>query len=310
MKIVNFPNGPIQTFRQHRWMILGGVIAVFISIFLIRQSLSVHFKQYQQYRDHLIQLQKLDAEFEQEILKSRYELYSSYDALVQNLAEQKSLQQQLQSIPRFVNPPERQEIQQMLKERESLLEKKEELSEQFKSRNALLKNSLRYLPLLTQQLTGKLEANVQSKNWDFNQISTLKNTLNDLIQNLLLYNIAVDEQLALNINTLTEKLSQLEVQYELTADEFNSQLIRAHTQIIITTKPQVEQLTSQLLNSSKQQSNGLEQRLAQSYQRAIRTTTVYRFITCVWLLFMVVLINYLLLKRFRQLQAKAIVEEG
>ncbi len=310
MKTINFPKWQINTFHQQRWVMIGGVIAMLISIFLIRQSLSVRFTQYQQYRDNLIQLQTLDAEFEQEILKSRYQLYASYDRLVQNLTEQKSLQQQLQIIPRFVNLSERKEIQQMLKEREKLLEKKVELSEEFKSRNALLKNSLRYLPLLTQQLTQKLEAKVQSNTWDFNQTSILKNTLNDLIQNLLLYNIAVDEQLASNIINLTEKLSQLELQYELTADEFPSQIVRAHTNIILTTKPQVEQLTTQLIQASEQQSNGLEQRLAQTYQQAIRTTTIYRLTTYVWFVFLLISINYLVLQKIRQQPVNTMIDKG
>jgi|GEM_PF-2506753 len=291
-------------FASNRGQLLRAVVVLVvlvISVFLISKSLSIRFEQYQQYRDAIVKLKELDSKFNQEILKSRYELFASYDPLVENLRQQQTIQQQLQNIPDFVDARGKQDIEEILKERKTLLEQKQSLSERFKSRNALLKNSLRYLPLLTNQLEEKFEAQEkQAKNLEPEQISALRTTLNRLIRNLLLYNVAVDEKLSLEIETLTKQLSQLETKYELTEDQFPSQLVKSHSTIILNTKPQVEQLTTQLSQSLEQQTKALEKPFISSYQRAVSRVNRYRLLTYGWFLMLLISINYFLLKSSRQ----------
>ncbi|NET48731.1 MAG: hypothetical protein F6K09_08395, partial [Merismopedia sp. SIO2A8] len=143
-------------------MILGSIVAIAVSSWLIYQSLRIPFSEYRTYQQGILQLRSLEAEFNQEILKSQYELFTSYDALVQNLANQEALQTRLTEIPTFVEGNERRTIQRLLTERAAALEQKDNLSEWFKSRNALLKNSLRYLPFLTEQLETTFQAQSSS----------------------------------------------------------------------------------------------------------------------------------------------------
>ena len=119
--------------------------AIFILAFLINKSLSVDFNQHQRYRIAIVQLQEKDATFNQDILKSKYQLFTSYDLLVNTLTTQKTIQQQLQEIPIFIDAREQRQIQSLLATQAELLQQKEKLSERFKSQNAALKNSLRYL---------------------------------------------------------------------------------------------------------------------------------------------------------------------
>ena len=277
------------------------LVAFLLSGFLISKSISVNFEQYQQYRNGIVDLQEVDFTFNQEILKSRYELFASYDKLVGSLAEQKYVLQQLQNIPDFVGFQERQEIESILKEIRALIKKRETISERFKSRNALLKNSLRYLPLLTSQLDQKFDAQEKAKKWKNNQITSLRNTLNALIRNLLIYNVAVDKKLILNIENLRDKISQLAIQYELTEDEFPSQLVKSHADIILTTKPQVEELTVQLLQPLDQETVLLYKTIETSYKQAARIVNQYRCLTCIWFVILLILGNYLFLKNWNQI---------
>ncbi|MEO1561296.1 MAG: DAHL domain-containing protein, partial [Cyanobacteria bacterium J06632_19] len=245
--------------NQKKTIVTGSVsLSVLLLFFLISKSFPANFEKYQQYRDSITKFREVDLTFNQELLKSRYELFADYDPLVRSIAKQKVIQQKLQKIPDFIPTQKRQEIELILKEIRTVIAKRENLSERFKSQNALLKNSLRYLPILTDKLSTKLDGEEETKVLQQNQSTALKNTLNALFRNLLLDNITVDKQLRENIDNLIGEFSQLQLQYELSEEEFPSQLVKAHTNVIVTTKPKIEELTTQLLQSLEQNTESLE----------------------------------------------------
>ena len=337
---------------------MAGVLIVLFSGFLVSQSFAASFSRYQAYRDAIVSLRQLEANFNQELLKSRYELFASYDAIVQNLASQEALQSQLSIIPSFVNAQDRRELTRILQERGTALTQKEDLSEWFKSRNALLKNSLRYLPFLTRQIEASFEAaaspeatatsgtanaagtpierpveastEVSTNATDTAadtaitdtpeatetaapdavvtptstltaaQIATLRGTLNQLIRNLLLYNASGEEGLADQAEILAQQLSELENTLEIPEDTLPTRVFRSHANVILTTKPLVEELTGQLLLPLEQYSNELEVTLERAYQQAGRRANLFRVLNLVWLLLLLGTANFLFVKRFRQ----------
>ena len=284
--------------------IISVIIILLISFFLISKSFDTSTKPYQEYQDNLIKLQQLDADFNQEILKSRYELFTSYDPLVKNLIDQQSLQVNLKNIPIFIDTKSQKELEIILEDINNLLEKKANLNESFKSKNAQLKNSLRYLPLLTNQLETKFAAQEKAESLTPSQLANLRSNLSKLIRNLLLYNIAVDEKIQSEIESLMAQLSQLSIEYGLTEDEFPSRLVESHTSIILNTKPQVEQLTTQLITPLKEETKALEILLENSYKWANILTNIYRFLTVCWLLGLLFLLNYILLKKLQNTNPK------
>ncbi|MEO1432447.1 MAG: DAHL domain-containing protein [Cyanobacteria bacterium J06633_8] len=287
--------------NQKKTIVTGSVsLSVLLLFFLISKSFPANFEKYQQYRDSITKFREVDLTFNQELLKSRYELFADYDPLVRSIAKQKVIQQKLQKIPDFIPTQKRQEIELILKEIRTVIAKRENLSERFKSQNALLKNSLRYLPILTDKLSTKLDGEEETKVLQQNQSTALKNTLNALIRNLLLYNITVDKQLRENIDNLIGEFSQLQLQYELSEEEFPSQLVKAHTNVIVTTKPKIEELTTQLLQSLEQNTESLETKVEDSYQQVTGLVNLYRLLTFGWFILVLALINYLLMKRLRR----------
>lgn len=353
--------------QQRLWISLGCVLIVLVSGFLMSQSLAASFSRYQTYRDAIVTLRQLEATFNQEILKSRYELFASYDALVQNLASQEALHEQLSQVPGFVGPQDRRELMRILQERYTALIQKEDLSEWFKSRNALLKNSLRYLPFLTRQIESSFEAAslpvpvdsaetpagaaaaavpattaaqttvpptdttavdspiasssvppaspesaaappagvssatvVPTTALTAAQTATLRGTLNQLIRNLLLYNASGEETLADRAEALAQQLTELENTLEIPAEVFPTQVFRAHANVILTTKPLVEELTGQLLVPLAQYTRELETTLEGAYQQAGRRVTLFRSLGVVWSLLLLAAANLFVVKRYRQ----------
>lgn len=329
LKQPNLKNNNLKTWG---W----GMAIVLISAFLISQSVAAPFKRYQAYREAIVSLQALESNFSQEILTSRYELFASYDGLVTNLAEQEILHRQLSDIPAFVNAQAAREMTRILQERQTALTQKEDLSEWFKSRNALLKNSLRYLPFLTRQIESSFDANPQpvkpNKTAEAKetvganepkstkttgpttpptatvststialspaQRATLRGTLNQLIRNLLLYNASGETQVAEQAEALTQKLADLENTFEIPEEALPTQVFRAHANVILTTKPLVEDLTGQLLLSPAQHTDELASTLEQAYQQAGRRASLFRSLTLVWFLSLMGGANYWYVKRY------------
>lgn len=312
----------------------GGIgLFVLIYAFLISQSLVSPFSHYQAYKKDIVTLQALEASFNQEVLTSRYKLFSSYDGLVNNLAEQEALQQKLTTVPGFIGTKDQQAMARILQERQIALTQKEELSEWFKSRNALLKNSLRYLPLLTRQVESSFKPPVQPTK-DSNdetkteitsetsessetvekslstavstelsslspaQQATVRDNLSQLIRNLLLYNASGEEQVAERAETLTQSLADLENTLEIPEDELPTKVFRSHANVILTTKPLVEDLTEQLLTPLGQHTNDLETTFERAYKQANRRASIFRGITLLWFLGLLGAVNYWYVKRY------------
>jgi PAS domain S-box-containing protein len=261
-------------------------IAFFILAFLVFKSRAVDFKKHQQYRDAIAEIQENDAIFNQNILKARYKFFTSYDSLVHNLAVQKKIQKQLQEIPNFIDARGTREIKSIVEKQGKLLSSKESLSEQFKSQNSALKNSLRYLPVLVTQ-----------HNW----VEPLKTNLNNLLYDILLYNVTADEELTSAIKVQMEKLSQLKGQYAVGKDKVLIELALSHSKIILSYKPQVDQLTDQLLKIPLEQNTQVLGTLYSNYyQKALKTVNNYRLAAYGWFLIILAWITYLVIKTLYQ----------
>lgn len=269
------------------------LVAILILAVLISKSLSIDFNQHQRYRSAIVELQEKDATFNQDILKFRYELFNSYDSLVNSLNRQKTIQKQLQELPSFLDAREKRQIQNILKNQAELLQQKENLSERFKSQNATLKNSLRYLPTLI--------AEIKETDSDQKWFVPLKTTLNNLLYDILLYNFTASEDLKPLIKTQIMKLSQIKDQYKVSEKQFSIKLTISHTIIILNNKPQVDELTNQILNIPiAQHAKTLETVYDDSYQKAIKTVNIYRLFAYSWSLVLLGGISYLIINKFSE----------
>ncbi|HEY9819212.1 MAG TPA: DAHL domain-containing protein [Candidatus Sericytochromatia bacterium] len=276
------------------------VAVLLILAFLLSKSLSINFNQHQRYRSALVKIQEEDATFNQNILKSRYELFNSYDSLVNNLAAQKMLQKQLHEIPNFIGAMGKRQIQNLLARQAELFNKKESLSERFKSQNATLKNSLSYLPILI----AETEQTATAKAW----FIPLKTTLNNLLYDILLYNLTANEELKSNIKTQIEKLSQIKDKYGINENEFSTQLVISHTNIILINKSLVDDLTRKIINiPAASQAKTIENIYDELYQKAIKNSNIFRWLAYAFSLVLIANISHLFIKKLSEANQKITV---
>lgn len=104
------------------------------------------------YERQLRTLLALDFQLSAEVLKARAGVSGHYDGIVQTAAARKRAYRELRQYPNFVRGRAESEIRFQLDEGERLRAESERLIERFKRENSILRNSLRFLPVLAAEL--------------------------------------------------------------------------------------------------------------------------------------------------------------
>lgn len=221
---------------QRRRMDMSIFIAAFVVLgCLFWQSQGVNLSHQQQYQALFFQSEEHKARLDQNILMARHELFNDYDALVRYSQALQQDQVALKQPPTFVHNPERGKILSLLSENAQDLNHQAELLEQFKSKNAVLKNSLQYLPLLMEQIEKQVDSS-----------SPAIASLGQAFKSVLLYNQTSQSAL---LSTITQQISQVEQKQTELSQESRAmaKLAIAHMRIIIAHQETVNTLTTQLL---------------------------------------------------------------
>jgi PAS domain S-box-containing protein len=266
--------------KQQLQKLLGACGAVLLFIILICQSLAIDYTQHERYQDKIIQQFQSDATINQSILKSQYSLLSSYDPLVRAVNDQKIFQQELKNIPNFIGG-DKSKIEAVLAENVKTVKEQEDLVEQFKSQNAVFKNSLSYLPALIQDLKKQGLAKDGA-------------SLASMLDNILLYTVAADPQLLPVIQSQVSQLQQAQ----------NPPLVKlaiAHTKIILDGKPKISQLTKAILALPLSTNiRKLDTTYNQSYQEALNRSSLFRQLAYAWLLVIGTVLAYWVIQNLKK----------
>jgi methyl-accepting chemotaxis protein len=285
--------------NKSRWLkLLTIFVGAIVLIFLTVKSMSINLEKHQQYQKALAHQNEEKAIINQELLKSKYELFFSYDPLVNHLSELKQTQEQLNLIPKFIDSQSHQDFQQILAENAEAIEQAESLIEKFKTQNSAFKNSLRYLPSLAAEIVKKTASPNTNPNFAV--------SLDELVQNILLYNLTSTQELTSSVKTTIEKLQQLREETIDEEDLFLIDIAKRHGEIIFSYRPQIDQLTQkilQLLNT--QRSEQLDQAYNFYYQKAVNETITYRYFAYGWSLILLSWIASLAINRTLKLLKKS-----
>jgi PAS domain S-box-containing protein len=246
--------------------IVLGMGAAMLLTFLFFGQHGVDSGQHVRFIDNLQLMKELDAEIDLNLLESRYDIRGSYDLFVRQLRDMKTIEKDLQTIPSFIPGYDRDEIKRLVEKESELLSQKEQLLESFKSDNAILKNSLRYFPILI------AEADRASKRHD----SYLHGLLSNLLRDILLYNLTPGSDLAGTLNGEIAQILGDAALHPLLRPELDS--IIAHATTITELKPKVDSaimdVNSLPLAKSIDQINNFYFDLYENGQRVGR---IYRF---------------------------------
>lgn len=258
-------------------MVTSGVI-LFSVLFVNAQA--IDFTQHNQYFVTLRRINELDARINQNVLQSRYGLLTYYDPIVNELKELQDLQKRLKQTPSFINQQGQMEIYQLLQAHVEFLQQKEQLIEDFKSKNAIIRNSLSYFPIAVANTVDK--ASAKSRN---DEVAIL----NSLLRDVLVYNLSSNEVLIPTINEQIEMLRQSKKRFPSSLNEAELDIAIAHAKIIVQYQSDVNNLVKQIIElPTSQRAESLSQTYIRCYQQALRTANIYRL----WLfLFSLVLLG-------------------
>ncbi|MDL2358037.1 MAG: diguanylate cyclase, partial [Pseudomonadota bacterium] len=181
---------------------------------------------------NLRELEKLDAEWNANILRSRLGLDTGYGALAAPLPRMHQLESSLYEALAMTRGAAAPQAYQRLS---AALKEKERLVEQFKGGNAVLRAALVYLPPaitdLKTDLTGIEGALVPSRT-----VLTLDGALNTLLTDILRYNLAPDNALALRIETTLGTMLVQKAAFSPAVGE-KADLLLLHTRAVLRYRP-------------------------------------------------------------------------
>lgn len=262
----------------------GVTVAFLLLIFLGFKGKAVNVSQYQEYADLIASQVESDTEVELALLKERYTLLRNDEPLEEALAEELSIQQELaQKIPSFIVNEDRVKLQNLISRDAQLLEEKTELVNQFQTTNAELQKALIQLPSLVNQLKNTSDADLEQ-----------------LIDDVLIYIMATDEQLVTSIedelNTVKSKLNT----GGFSSAEDVAQVVQL-TQTVLDNKPFADALLDQVVNLPLTTNiRELERTFDQSSRVAFRQVAIYRNVAYLVALALIGMIAYALVARLRQ----------
>lgn len=217
--------------RRRILNVLLAAILVGTLAFLIFKIQSINLNDHNSAVNTLRQLKQTDAEWNVNLLKTKIGLENNYDAIAKPLPLLESLKSNLTStlLLQKSNSAFDLQLQQSIVNYEKLMDEKINLIDQFKSKNAILRNSLRFLPTATSETIDALNKGVES----FKLRLDLQRSINSILIDVMTYSSGSDPQLKSRIddsvNFLRQKTGQL-------SPEFSERLevLSVHLNIILT----------------------------------------------------------------------------
>lgn len=186
------------------------------------------------YEQELRTLVALDFRMSAEILRAGSGLSAHYDGIVQTGAARKRAHRALRELPSFLQGRAEMEVRYLLDVAERVRTQAETLIERFKREHAILRNSLRYLPVLARDVDRIAPANQAARRSQ------------ELIRDSLLLQTVQDPQL---LSRVDSELEWLEIARKEAPEAphalFDSVL--AHARIVRERTPLVQELTRGIL---------------------------------------------------------------
>lgn len=278
---------------------LLGIVALLLAstlLFLYLKSSSNQTLTYTESRYLISRMKQLNAQWETEILKARIDTNHNYDPLVTPLTEMTRLWERFDTMEsshgRNESPVWRASHDAYL----SAFEEKSRLVEQFKSHNAVLRNSLAFLPTAEDDIQQPLARLLDSDKLQLQNIAT--DTYDLLLSGLEFAQVTSDDKAAdilVGLNKLSVNKLRLPEQFHRPID-----ILSNHIALILREQPVVNRLLenieaipvaerlddiTDLLNKDQQQADAIDQR--------------YHFYMLVFSVLLVMLLVYLAIHLMR-----------
>ncbi|VAW69184.1 Sensory box histidine kinase/response regulator [hydrothermal vent metagenome] len=268
--------------------ILLGISALLLLSFLFIMTKTVDTQRHKKIFNQINQLMRVDATLNQHILEIHQGLLPHYDPVVEDIKSLNQLQSNIAVLLIQLPADNTTEIKQQLEVVSLVVSQKSELLERFKSSNALLINSLRYLPVITSQLIKKLPNTIAA--------APVKHELNELLHNTLIYNLTSERSIKKQSSNAADSLTfSFESQFPERQKELS--ILLAHIKIAMNQKHQIDTFIPQLLKlPSTQQIEKLLKVYIEAHNRLIQRANDYRLALYAFSVLLLTYIAFILLK--------------
>jgi len=273
-----------QTYQAIDWRSVAFVLVLVSGLSLFyTQTQSVDTDKHKKIVQSLLELRQFSAQVNEQVLFAQRHGFHNYDLLSKSSKVLMPLLQEVRlNLPQGANEKLNAEVVEL----NGLLEQQAEILEVFKSRNALLKNSLNFLPTIANKVLSDLQASRLPN-------PQLMSGVNQLFRETLSYNLTSDLKLVPKLQGL---LTQFNNQYRHSALRNNRDLRRflAHVQIILGTRQQVDELSNALLSLPIiADSIKMEKIYLNQYDHAFAGVETARFVMYVFSLVLLLYIMFL-----------------
>lgn len=262
----------MKTYHRRNLLVLSGVALLLAStlLFLYLKSSSDQTATYAESRDLIGRIKQLNAQWETEILKARITISHNYDPLVAPLNEMTQLWEQFET--KESNHGRNDPIWHAGHDAyHTAVQEKTRLVEQFKSHNAVLRNSLAFLPTAEDDIQEPLTRLLDEDKLQLQNIAT--DTYDLLLSSLEFAQVTSDDKAA----DILVGLNKLKVNKERLPEQFHSPIdvLSNHIALILREQPVVNQLLqnieavpvaarlddiTSLLNQDQQQTEAIDRR--------------------------------------------------
>lgn len=253
--------------RKTAIIALAAAIVAGLAFFFLKVK-AFSDREHEQFQTTLWQLKHLDTLFNEVVLEARFALADNYDDLNADAEQTERTLEDLKITPAFIDAAGQKAIESERLEYTSLFAQRLKLFERFKSQNATLANSRRYLPVALEELATRLGDDPLDR-----ELGVMANDLTRLALNRLASPDEAPEQTAARLDRINDWCARHPDRREAA---FFSSLAR-HTRIIVTGSREVDTLTRQILALPSEAS---VQKLSQAYElnvaQAMRRAQQYR----------------------------------
>jgi signal transduction histidine kinase len=220
-------------------LVLFLVVSAVVSLYV--RSSTTKTEGYAAARDLIREIKQQDAQWNTEILKARIAITRDYDPLVRPLGEITEHWQEFQNVAlkEVADPIQRQERREAFTR---ALKEKQRLVEQFKSHNAVLRNSLAFLPTAEDDIQAALNDLDDADKLKLQNIST---NIYDLLLSSLEFSQVTNDDIAhsieLGMNNLLIDKARLPASFEVPID-----ILLSHVNLILREQPVVNELLDKI----------------------------------------------------------------
>ncbi|MFZ6756202.1 DAHL domain-containing protein [Undibacterium sp. Ji50W] len=190
----------------------------------------------------LRQIKQLDAHWELDVMKSKVGINKTYDPLVDPLSDLDKLQQQLDLIAENNNHHTNLKLENEIKIFEKTLQKKSILIERFKSHNAILRNSLAFLPTAAEDIQSLRAQAKYAANFE-----KITGSVKKILLASLVYDQAASEEKASDIESELAQLMSLAKNLPLNFTE-RVDIFSAHVRTLLREHGIVNELLKDISN--------------------------------------------------------------